>query len=211
MNALHRSRLRGNSSWLIAACLFTIGGCSIRTDQAPRDIDAVQQDELRQTNAALPNDAVGAARVFFVSSDELGQATRLESVARDVGETPVDVVEALLRGPTIRELDGQLRTALPAGTRLLSSRTVNGVLVLDVSPELTQLTGSQLIAAVGQIILTVGQLSGIDEIKLLVDGNPQQWPTASGELKGGPLTSFDFQELVQSIQPAFPAAPTPQQ
>jgi spore germination protein GerM len=78
-----------------------------------------------------------------------------------------------------------------------------------VSSEMQQLTGEALIDGVAQIVFTASEITGVSAVSIVVDGIPQQWPSASGELQSEPLTRYDFPGLVHSSQPAFPSVPSP--
>ena len=76
-----------------------------------------------------------------MSPEVLGQPRTLQSVARDLSDTPADAMRALFEGPNTTELQAMLRSALPPGTRLLDVCLDGGVLVVNVTSELQQLTG----------------------------------------------------------------------
>ena len=130
-------------------------------------------------------------------------------VARDVDETPNAVLVALLAGPNTVELSAQLRTSIPAGTEVLSSTLRGGVLRVDVSSDLLQLSGEVLVGAIAQIVFTAAEVDGVRSVKILVDGEDQQWPVGNGELQAAPLTVYDYPGLLASAQPDYPAVPTP--
>ena len=129
-----------------------------------------------------------------------------------VSERPaIDLLTALFAGPNVVELDSQFRTALPAGVQLLSTTRRGGVLRVDVSKEMGQLSGEVLVAAVAQIVFTASEVDGVESVNILINGADQQWPSGNGELQSAPLTVYDYPGLVQSSQPAYPAIPTPVQ
>ncbi|MGZ4740973.1 MAG: GerMN domain-containing protein, partial [Ilumatobacteraceae bacterium] len=149
-------------------------------------------------------------RIYLLSPEVLGQPRTLQSVARDVGDTPADAMRALFEGPNTAELQAMLRSAIPPGTRFLDVSLDGGVLIVNVSSELQQLTGEALIDGVAQIVLTASDITGVSGVLITIDGVRQQWPAGSGELRGEPLTRYDFPGLVLSSQPAFPSVPSPQ-
>ena len=190
--------------------LLTVGisGCGIASDDGPRDIPAADQVELglgRDSNAGA---AIGTARVYFLSPEVVGQAALLESVARDVAETPTTLLQALLAGPNQTEQSNQFRTALPAGTELLDARRQGFVLRVDLSDAVLQLSGEVLITAIAQIVFTASEIEGVRGVTIVVAGADQQWPVGSGELTSTPLTVYDYPGLVSSSQPDYPAFPS---
>ena len=102
---------------------LAVGACGsgIASDDGLRDIPAADQVELGigDNNAGA---AIGTARVYFLSPEVVGQAALLESVARDVAETPIGLLQELLAGPHETAQSNQFRTALPAGPEFLDAR-----------------------------------------------------------------------------------------
>jgi spore germination protein GerM len=194
-----------------AGLLASLAGCGISDDAAPRDIPAANQLPLGGDIVSQAGASAGTARVYLLAPEVTGQASTLQAVARDVDETPEAVIEALFAGPNEGELDQQYRTALPDGMVLLSATLRAGVLQLDVSKDLQQLSGQALVAAIAQIVFTGSQLPSVHSVKILVEGADQQWPAGNGEVQSEPLTVYDYPGLVQSAQPAYPAIPTPSQ
>ncbi len=130
-------------------------------------------------------------------------------MARDASQTPTALVQSLLSGANAEELAKQYRSAVPAGTRLLSAKLQAGILRLDLSDELLQLSGSDLVDALAQIVFTASELDGVRGVKILVAGADQQWPAGNGALQSSALTIYDYPGRVASAQPAFPAIPSP--
>jgi len=195
----------------MVATLALLSACGISSDDEPRDIAQADQLPLGIDTDSNAGAATGTAKVYLLEPEVAGQAATLQAVARDVDESPTAVLNALFAGPNSGELDQQYRTSLPAGLALLSAEVRGGVLVIDVTKDLQQLSGQVLIAAIAQIVFTCAELSGSRPVKILVEGADQQWPRGNGEVQSEPLTVYDYPGLVQSAQPAYPAIPTPGQ
>lgn len=189
---------------LIIACC----SCSIDAEGTPREIPVRDRRDLRVSFDQAAGAATGSGRIYLLSPEIIGQPRTLQSVARDVGDTPVDAMRALLEGPNSDELQALLRSAIPPGTRLLDASQENGRLVVNLSSDLQQLTGEALIDGVAQIVLTASAVTGVSAVSIAIDGVLQQWPSASGELQSEPLTRYDFPGLVVSSQPTFPTVPS---
>ena len=194
-------------AWLAVA--LPLVGCGISNDDTPRNVPIAEQEQLGIANDRNAGDATGTARVYLLSPEAPGQALALQAVARDVDETPTALLEALFAGPNASEVDTQLRTALPAGTELLSARIQSGILRIDVSQGLLQLSGQVLVAAVAQIVFTAAEIDGVRSVAISVEGDPQRWPAGNGELQSTPLTVYDYPGLVPSAQPDYSAIPSP--
>jgi hypothetical protein len=183
--------------------------CSIDPEGSPRDIAVRDRRDLTNNFDQTAGAATGSGRIYLLSPEILGQPRTLQSVARDVGDTPADAMRALFEGPNTEELQAMLRSAIPPATRLIDVRLDGGELIVNASSDLQQLTGEALIDGVAQIVLTASEITGVASVAIAIDGVPQQWPAGSGELQSEPLTRYDFPGLVLSSQPAFPSVPSP--
>jgi spore germination protein GerM len=203
------TRWRALTLLLIAP--FVVASCGISSDAGPREVSQADQQNLGGV-ADLPGGvATGTARIYLLAPSGPGRSSALQPVARDVAELPMNVLEALFLGPNVDELAKQFRTAIPVGTRVLSARPQGTTLRVDVSKELLQLSGDDLVDALAQIVFTASDLDQVTAVQLLVEGASQQWPAGNGELQSAPLTVYDFPGRVTSSQPAYPAFPTPNQ
>jgi spore germination protein GerM len=200
---------RGAAILCAVALATTAAACTISNDDSPRDIPAGDQRELGVDTERPAGAARGLARIYLLAPSISGDAASLTPVARDVAETPIAVVQSLLSGANADELARQFRSAVPAGTRLLSAKLQAGTLRIDVSKELLQLSGSDLVDALAQIVFTTSELDGVRAVKLLVEGADQQWPAGNGALQGAALTVYDYPGRVASAQPDYPAIPSP--
>ena len=193
----------------VAMAITTLfaAGCTIRPDSSPRDV-APDQRGLDSSDAASAGTS-GAARIYLVTPNEPEQRRQLSSVQRDVPTRPETLLQSLLGGPNQEELDERLVTAIPNGTQLISARSAGDVLFVDVTQEITELTGEALVLAVAQIVYTASEIDGVQAIRLRVEGEDQAWPKGDGQTEEGPLSVYDFPGLVQSSQPDYPAVPSP--
>ena len=201
----HRVVVAATSLVVVAAA----SGCAIASEDVARDIPVLQQVELGIDSGSRAGEAAGQARIYLLIPDATGEAQAITAVSRDVDESPSALLGALLAGPNDDELDGQLRTAIPAGTVLRSAQLRSGTLVVDVSATLLELSDDSLVAAIAQIVFTATEIAGVRSVRVLVDGADRQWPSASGELRARPLTVYDYPGLLVTAQPAYPAVPSP--
>ncbi len=198
-------RRRSTALLLLPGLLMT--ACAVSTDETPRDID--QGTVVSRNTDEAAQAAEGAGLIYLTVPGVAGETTRLRSVARDVGDDPDAVLAALLAGPNSDEFTDQLRTAIPEGVQLLSlQRRAGGIVDIDVTDEIQQLSGDAQVLALAQIVYTMSALSGVQAVRLSVAGESVQWPDGNGELTAGPLSVYDFPGLEPSAQPAFPAVPS---
>lgn len=188
----------------------TVGltACGITTDTTPRDVPEANQQQLGLNIDASAGATAGSARIYLVAPTASGQSAALQAVARNVRETPAGVLTALFAGVNAAERARQFRSAIPSGLQLVSTRIVAGTLRLDLTPQILDVSGTDLVDAVAQIVFTVSQLDGVRDVELTVAGQPQRWPTADGSLQSTPLSVYDYPGLVSSAQPGYPAVPS---
>lgn len=189
----------------LAVLVTVAAGCSIDPDAGPRAVPPDQRGQLGAVEQEA-GQSTGTSRVFLVSDDGSGRV--LQSVPRDVAETPTDVLGALFAGANREETEAGLVSALPGDGQVLSARQVAGTLNVDLSPEILELENSALSFAVAQIVFTADELDGVRAVRLRVDGESRAWPTGGGELTSSTLTVYDFPGYAESAQPAYPAVPT---
>ena len=191
---------------LLTGLLGIVTSCGIQADDGPRDV-AVDDRSLTPADAVDASEASGASRVYLVTPIETDAQRRLRSVQRDVQPRPAPLLEVLLDGPNATEAGAGMSTALPAGLQLLSTRPVGDVLFVDVSDEMTDLSGDLLILAVAQIVHTASEIDSVRAVRLRIEGHDLPWPRGDGKTASGALTVYDYPGVVESAQPAYPAIP----
>jgi spore germination protein GerM len=86
---------------------------------------------------------------------------------------------------------------VPEGTQLHSAvLDGQGTLSVNVTAPLLGAAGAVLADAVAQIVLTASRAGGVRRVRLLVDGEPQDWPTGSGASTRDPLSIYDFRDFL---------------
>jgi hypothetical protein len=189
-----------------------LSSCTVGTDRLVRDVPEEQRLPLL-TETAMIEPQGGDGRIYLVASGETGQQRQLRSVQRDVRTTPDSLLPEillllLLSGPSQSELDTRIVTAIPTGTELLSTRRSGTTLFIDITDQITELTGEALTLAVAQIVFTASELPGVRTVRLRINGQEQAWPRGDGQSRLGDLRVFDYPGFAESSQPAYPAIPS---
>ena len=196
---------------VVAACatatLLFAGGCAIQPDSAPRDIPADLQEPETPSATAAGGAAGGSDRIYLLAPD--GAEQPLRTVRRDTDNDGQALLTELISGPNPAEFETGLRTAIPSTLELHSVRVDAGVVQVDLSDALLDLSGGELTLAVAQIVFTASEIPGAESVLIRVDGATQEWPDGSGAQHRGPLTTYDFIGYAESAQPAFPVSPAP--
>ena len=191
---------------MMSAVMFIaiVAGCSFGPESQSQMIPESQQqnvDEATSSNEV----GIGFGRVYLQRSESIGGSV-LTGVQRNISSDPLNIVQVLLSGPTKAEQDVGLRSAIPASTEVLSARYIATDLVkVDLTDEIFKATGDDLVSSVAQIVLTLADISGIERVIIVVNGQVNEWPKGDGSLTSQPLTAYDFPGRASSSQPAFPA------
>ena len=202
MNARSSSVARS----MMSAVMFIaiVAGCSFGPESQSQMIPESQQqnvDEATSSNEV----GIGFGRVYLQRSESTGGSV-LTGVQRNISSDPLNIVQVLLSGPTKAEQDVGLRSAIPASTEVLSARYIATDLVkVDLTDEIFKATGDDLVSSVAQVVLTLCDISGIERVIIVVNGQVNEWPKGDGSLTSQPLTAYDFPGRASSSQPAFPA------
>ena len=96
----------------------------------------------------------------------------------------------------MRETNADLRTAIPPSTRLLKAAPKNDVVTIDVTPNLAALSGSTLVDAIGQIVLTATGVTGVTGVLITIGDEPHPWPLPDGSTSTEPLERSDYESLL---------------
>jgi spore germination protein GerM len=131
--------------------------------------------------------------VYFVQWDAERNVGRLAPGLRTVrGRTRQDFVMqatgALLAGPNAEERALGYTTEIPAGTRLLGVRVRGETAYLDFSEELATGGGSaSMLSRVYQIVYTATHFRGVEQVRILIDGQPRETLGGEGVLIDVPI------------------------
>ena len=185
----------------LLAPLLLFAACGLRPDSKPHDVPEANQVNL--SGPSVGNNASGAERIYLV---EPGGDQLLRSVKRDATSAN-DLMSALFAGPSAEELDSGYSTAIPSTVRLNRTREQAPFLTVDVSDELTDLSGQGLLQALAQIVYTGSELEGVDRVQITVNGDVIAWPMADLESSTQPLSTYDYPSSVRTAQPAYPSSP----
>lgn len=199
-----RTQRRNSRVVLLAVGFATLTACGVQPDAFPRDVP-VEDRSLSPASDVVTDDASGESRVYLVAPGEVRQ---LRSVPRQT-TSQVGLLAALVAGPTESESTARLTSAIPPDLRILAARPVGSVLYIDVSPEITELSGDGLILAIAQIVLTGVDIDGIETVQITVEGERFPWPRSDGTTTTGLLRIYDYPGLYVWAQPSYPALPLP--
>ncbi len=179
MSRSHTAWRRAGGLLLALGLLIGAASCSLSDDKHPRALpnDALSILDSDATTTTTPSGTnPNEVDLYFLRDDHLVAATTTTS------ETPTAdaVLRLLLAGPSELDVDPGLSTLIPANVKLLHAvRGADGVLNVDLGPQISLITGNGAKAAYAQMVLTASKL-GFDQVSFSTDGVPIQAPTDEG-------------------------------
>jgi hypothetical protein len=188
---------------LPALLLGLLAGCGVGAQSREEPVS------LADSLPAPPRPSVGAGGeqvvVYFVDG------VRLEPAPRAVpARQPQPALDQLLAGPTRAEVLSGMRTALsPQHLTEPTGPDGRGTLSVTVTRGFTSIGGGNQLLAVAQVVWTLTQFPGIDEVCFVLDGGQVAVPTDEG-LTDQPVDRADYTSVVpRPDAPSGPPPPTP--
>lgn len=181
---------------LLAAVLCA---CGVSTQSRPVPLPL----RTPASGAALPTAGTSAQTLYFVRD------TRLEAVHRTgaPGGLPA-TLDLLAGGPTAKEAQGGLRTALaPQQLTVLGLDPIDRTLTLGVTRQFTAVTGGNQLLAVAQVVWTATRFPGVRRVRFLNQNAVLEVPTDHG-LTDQPVAPGDYGSLAPTAAPSA-ASPGP--
>lgn len=180
-------------SWVasLVGGMVLLTGCGLSAESDPRLLGPADVPAGARTNASPV--ASGATRVLiYLVLDDV-----LVAVSRSVppSPTPSTVLQSLMTGPTQRERDAGLVTALSSATVQGDARA--GVVSVEVpAPDESSSGRTDEVLGFGQIVLTLTSLRDVTAVRFVRDGKLLPVPRADGSLNPDPLTRRDYIDLL---------------
>lgn len=176
------------------------GGCGIPNDRTAHNVEIgtfVEDVERLSLTAEVPEEPGAGApiSVYMIDAAEL----RLVPVPRTAPYYSLEqILKQLFSGPAASESAEGLRTAISARTRVREVNISNGLATIDVQSPLTDVSGYDNVLALAQIVLTAGQVRGVERVRLALDGIPlRDAPTQDGTSTSDPLTAKDYAKFLR--------------
>lgn len=180
----------------VAAALATVAltGCGIPAEDGPVALDSAKLPPEpvpaeAQDDAADPE--ADAAVVYLVAGGAL------QPVSRPTSPTVTAAVRALLEGPRDTETTLGLRTAIPAGTRLLGTSVVGDTIRLDLSDEFTGVEGAEHLLALAQLVYTATEPTPLAGVAISIEGDPVAVAAPDGHLITRPVVRDDYRTIAE--------------
>lgn len=182
----------------ILLAVVTVAGCGIPADDGPVALDSAKLPP-ESVPAEAQDDAADADADAAVLYLVAGGA--LQPVSRPVPPTVAAAVRALLKGPRDTETALGLRTAIPAGTRLLGTSVVGETIRLDLSEEFTSVEGAEHLLALAQLVYTATESSPLAGVAISIEGDPVAVAAEDGHLVTRPVVRDDYRSIAEPAAP----------
>jgi hypothetical protein len=198
---------------LVVLALAALAGCGVSTDGSPRAIadDDVPFGLLAQpsTTTTVPDTNATVRTVTVYLLDEKGALRPVDRVV-ELPVTAFRVATALLLPPTAEETRAGLSTALTADTELRGlDGPIGGLLTVDLSSSLLNVTGRRQIQALAQVVFTMTDVPNVQRVLFEFDGRRRDVPRGDGDLASTPLSRSDYAALEPPSSTTTTGPPTP--
>ncbi|MEQ7009782.1 GerMN domain-containing protein [Actinopolymorpha sp. B17G11] len=195
---------------VLSAASALLGGCGVPSQDRPTLIEptTVPFGLLSNRSAAakagatpLPGSDTSADPFFHTSvAVYFVEGKTLVGVKRKVRPGPLPdrvdvVVEALTSGPAAPEQARGLSSAIPPGLRLAVASFEAGQVTIDLAGDPAGLTAAESPLTIGQVVLSLTSLPGVERVQLTRDHKPVEVPLVDGSLTTRPLAGVDYQVL----------------
>lgn len=214
------SAVRRSSGLLLLLCLIAaLAGCGVPADGTTR---AVASDDVPY-GLLRPNDVkssptptgpeVTVPQTYLLDPEEQLVPQPFEVSAEGMDVVVGSVLKALSAGPTEDQRAVGLSSALGPNTSLKLVDVKDGLARIALASQTGTPAADRLPLAVGQIVLSVTSVAGVDRVLLLQGDQVLEAPLPDGEQTSDPLTTSDYAQLVApSATPttkATPGTPSP--
>lgn len=188
--------MRRATAIVAAVVVVLAGGCGVGFDDEPR---AVQQESTTTTSPSAPSSGRVSAVLYYVRE---GALMPVQQELPD--RSAFTVLSTLVQPPDAAATSLGLSTSIPAGTELLGTRRANDRVTVDLSSAFDNVVGLSRQQAIGQMVMSATQASGVDTMAFEVDG---QTVTVSSPLRGDrtDVDECDFASLLAAPQDAIAA------
>ncbi len=180
---------------IVAGLLLLVGlaaGCGVPTEDAARVIE--------QTGKATPAAPTPIAQTSGRVTETLYllRDGRLVAVERKVPTAPdaQQLLADLLTGPTPKEQEAELTSALVGTTAINSATDAAGSATVELSTALEGTGRSDDVLAFGQLVCPLSSRSDIKQVVFTRQGARVGVPRGNGALAEDPLTCTDYENLI---------------
>jgi spore germination protein GerM len=176
------------------AVSIVLVGCGVNPEGSPRQIDEERLPAALQVEHASTT-TVGTAlvplQVWFVRDNHLVPVSHQVEVPLTASKAVADLV----LGPTDAEA-ASLRSAIPDPQVIVEATVTDGTATVDLAEEFNQVPTADQVLAIGQLVLTLTGLDGIDQVRFRLGQIDVAVPLPDGTTSDQPVDAADFTDLI---------------
>jgi hypothetical protein len=219
MKRLHRTTALGA---LAAALALLAGGCGggeaesagpVPSDRDPSGPVAGGTGTDGETPDGTPPETrryrVWYTRAAPAPSENAAAREHLFPVWREGPQTVgvgAEAVRLLLEGPSTAELQADVSSQIPPGTRLLGLDIDDGTATVDLTSEFESGGGSaSMLGRLAQVVYTLTEFDTVERVRFALDGKPVDVFSGEGIVLDEPVTREDYADLRPPISVDSPA------
>jgi hypothetical protein len=186
-----------------ALAIVGVAGCGVPQGGQVRAIDGdmvpyglLSPAPTESSSSPTPGSDVTTPQVFFLNSEE--QLVGLKQSLEPAGLEPVvsALLARLVAGPTEQERDEGIASALGPDVKLKLVGVKDRLALIEVTPSTNAPTADRLPLAIGQIVLTVTSVDGVDRVQLFRQGAAIEAVLPGGERTSEPVSASDYMSLL---------------
>ena len=182
---------------LTGLLVVSLAACGVDVDSAPRP---VQTEPSTTTTSSLPESGRAEVVLYYVR-----EGTLLPVIDELPNRGLESTLRALLQPPDGSVAMVGLGTSIPAGTELIDVDRRDAVLRINLSEAFDNVVGRSRQQAIGQLVLTVTQVSHVDDVTFEVGG---EQISVSSPSRGDRtiVDACDFRALLATVDDATEAS-----
>ena len=186
---------------LCAGCGVPSGG-DMRT-VPPEDVPygLLSPGPTEEPTPAAEGPGTTSPQLYLVDADDLLVPTPQPVDANGLRSVVRQLLDQLAGGPSEEQRDRGLGSALGPDVELRLDAIDDGTARVDVSLPTREPAADRLPFAVGQIVLTLTSVAGVDRVLLVRDGEPVEMALPGGARTSAPVGAGQYQQLVAPGEP----------
>lgn len=213
---------------LLAGAVAVCTACGVPTGGSTRSVDpenvpyallspppsaepTAPTDSTPSIPTVPPTATAMASPQLFLLDDDLLVAVSVELPLQAVGAEAMirAALDQLSEGPDEDQRSAGLASALGSDVDLRLVDLIDGTARVDVVLPSRDPAPDRLPLAVGQIVLTVTSVTGVDDVVLVQDGEGIEMPLPGGARTSDPVGAADYQDLLAPISGSLTPGPVP--
>lgn len=211
-----RSRRWPGTALVVLVAVLGVS-CGVPTDGTPRTVPAQDVpygllDPPPAPEPSLPAQGPGltSPRLYLLDADDALVPTDLTVEANGLRSVVRQILDALSDGPSEAQRERGLASALGPEVALTLDGLDGGTARVEVSAPTREPTADRLPLAVGQVVLSLTSVEGVDRVLLVQGGQPTEMALPGGARTSAPVGPAQYRSLVAPDEvPAPKVEPTP--